>query len=230
MIEIIRELAAFVLRRPRVPTLVRFSTALDRHKYRWRIRQRIGSSVDAFAVLNIHRISIDAPALIVWDEVRRWGPESTCWPGRIAKLQPRDGRDDVMEVFLFGRRSLFGLPRHLLGFDIVPLITMELERRQERPGALDPDNGRFLLYRCVGGYPIGLFCMYVRSSIPSEEERERAQLFFVVAFDFYGRPHWSRSGPIRWIWERIHNRVTGNVLNRFKSECEADFASVQAGA
>ena len=196
-----------------MPTLIRFSPGWDRGQYHDRIRQRLGSSVDRFAVLNIHRIGIDAPAILVWEEVLRWGPDSRCWPGRIAPVDRRRGDDDVVDVFLFGR----------------PLFTMQLERRQDRPGALDPDNARFLLYRCVGGYPIGLFSLYVRSSIASEGERERTQLFFVVAFDFYGRPRWSRAGPVRWIWERIHNRVTGNVLNRFKAECEADFAAVQAG-
>ncbi len=227
---LVRDVGVYIARRPPIPTLVRFPTASDRERYRDRIRQRLGSPVDRFAVLNIHRIGIDAPALLVWDEILRWEPGSRCWPGRIARVERRTDAE-LVDVFLLGQQnSFFGLPRRILGLDVVPLFTMQLERRQDRPGALDPDNARFLLYRCVGGYPLGLFAMYVRSSISSEGERERTQLFFVVAFDFYGRPHWSQTGSVQWIWERIHNRVTGNVLNRFKAECEADFASIQAGA
>jgi hypothetical protein len=223
------ELTAYFLRRPKLPTLVRFSSQSDRDNYHARIRQRLGSPVDRFAVLNIHRIGIEAPALLVWGETLKWGPGTTCWPARIAPVE-RTRRDGYFQVFVLGRRnSLFGLRNGFLGLDFIPLFTMELERRQDSPGPLDPDNGRFLLYRCIGGYPIGLFSIYVRSAIPSEGERERTQLFFVVAFDFYGRPHWSRAGPARWLWERVHNRVTGNILNRFKEECEAEFARVQAG-
>lgn len=226
----IQDFLDYFVHRPGVPTLVGFSSGLDRDTYRDRIRQRLGSSVDRFAVLNIHRIGIDAPALLVWGETLKWGPGSGCWPDRIVRVERRDDGGSVVEMFLFGqRKSFFGLPHKVLGLELVPLFTMRLERLQDRPGPLDPDNARFLLYRCVGGYPIGLFSIYVRSGIPSESERERTQIFFVVAFDFYGRPHWSHAGPVRWIWERVHNRVTANILNRFKAECEAEFARVQAG-
>lgn len=181
--------------------------------------------------MNIHRIGVDAPALLVWNETLKWGPGTGCWPAAISPVERRPGSDTEFDVFLLGRKnSLFGIRKRFLGFDIIPLFTMQLERRQDRPGALDPDNARFLLYRCVGGYPIGLFSIYVRSAIHSEGERARTQVFFVVAFDFYGRPHWARTGPVRWLWERIHNRVTANVLNAFKEQCETEFARVQQGA
>lgn len=207
------EFADYFLRRPTESTLIPFRVAADRDRYHARIRQRVGSSVDRYAVLNIHRIGIRAPALFVWQRTLDWGPSSECWPFHIAPVQRRGTSNDVFDVCLF----------HL------PLFTMKLERRQDTPGALDSDNPRFLLYRCVGGYPMGLFCIYVRSGIPSEGEREATQVFFVVAFDFYGRAHWSRRGPLRWLWERVHNRVTGNVLNRFKNWCEVEFAEFQAG-
>jgi hypothetical protein len=148
----------------------------------------------------------------------------------IAPVERHAGSDDYIEMFLLGRKKhLPGFPDGLFGYHFNPLFRMKIERRQDTPGALAPDNARFLLYRCVGGYPIGLFSIYVRSAIASEGERERTQFFFVVAFDFYGRPQWSRVSPIRWSWEWIHNRVTGNVLNRFKEECEAEFTALQAG-
>jgi hypothetical protein len=31
------------------------------------------------------------------------------------------------------------------------------------------------------------------------------------------------------VWEMIHNRVTNNILNRFRHLCEAKFQSVVAG-
>lgn len=222
------EFATYFLRRPPIPTLVRSARWADRARYHSRILQRLGSSVDRFAVLNIHRIGIEAPPLLVWEEVLRWGPDSNCWPGRIAPVLRRPEDQDVFQIYLLGRTHRQGLPRRDVAG--LPLIKMRLERRQDCPGTMDVDNARFVLYRCVGGYPIGLFSIYVRSAIVAEGERERTQLFFVVAFDFYGRPHWSRSGPVRWVWERIHNRVTGNVLHRFKEECETEFARIQAGS
>ena len=220
----------YFLRRPPVPTLIRLPTEAERGKYRARILQRLRASVDRFSILNIHRIGIDAPPLLVWERTRAWGSDSNCWPTRIVPIERPASLEDSLELCLFGRkRPLPGLPNGVFGLDIIPLFRMQLERQQDTPSALDADNARFMLYRCVGGYPIGLFSIYVRSPIASEGEREPTQFFFVVAFDFYGHPQWSRMAPIRWAWEHLHNRVTGNVLNRFKTECEAEFGRIQAG-
>lgn len=227
---ILRDAGEFLVKSPATPTLIRFASESDRDRYHARILQRLGKSVDQYGVLNIHRIGIDAPALLVWAEALRWGPESTYWPAIMTPMERTTGSGGPFELFLFGwRRPIPGLRHGLFGFEFVPLLRMDFEKRQDTPGNLDPDNARFLLYRGVAGYPIGLFSLYVRSAIAAEGEREATQVFFVVAFDFYGRPDWSRRGPIRWIWERIHNRVTANVLNRFKEECERTFASIQAG-
>ena len=83
------------------------------------------------------------------------------------------------------------------------------------------DNARFALYECSGGYPIGVYFQYVRSPIESQGEVERAQLIFAVSFDFYGKQKWPSF--VAKLWEAIHNRVTANVLNRFKRLCEAEF-------
>jgi hypothetical protein len=225
------EFVTYFVRRAPIPTLVPSSSLTERDSVEARVRQRIGLGVERFAILNIHRIGIEAPALLVWEKSLDWGPASTYWPMRIAPMERPDGSPRSLEVFLFGRKKpLPVLGEEVFGLDFMPLFRMELLAQQDTPGIFDPDNGRYLLYRCVGGYPIGLFSLYVRSGIPSEGERERTHFFFVVAFDFYGRPHWSRSGPVRWTWERIHNRVTSNVLNLFKRECEEEFAARQRGA
>jgi hypothetical protein len=220
----------YFLKAPPVPTLVDLPTEAERGNYRARILQRLRARVDRFSILNIHRIGIEAPPVLVWERTRAWGSDSKCWPSCIVPITRVPDSEDSFELCLFGRkRPLPGFSRGLFGLDFIPLFRMQLERRQDTPSALDADNARFLLYRCVGGYPIGLFSIYVRSPIASEGEREPTQFFFVVAFDFYGRPQWSRMTLVRWAWERLHNRVTGNVLNRFKRECETEFAKIQAG-
>ena len=92
------------------------------------------------------------------------------------------------------------------------------------------DNARYLLYDCSGGYPIGIFSMYVRSSIAEQHEVEPTQLFLVVGFNFYGRENWSRKRIINRTWEGVHNRVTANVMNRFKQLCEWRFEKIRSNS
>ena len=68
------------------------------------------------------------------------------------------------------------------------------------------DNARFLLYECSGGYPIGIFTIYVRSSIANQQETEQSQLFMMVGFNFYGKENWSKANLFNRIWESIHDR------------------------
>jgi hypothetical protein len=71
--------------------------------------------------------------------------------------------------------------------------------------------------------------MYARSSIQSQQEQEPTQLFMVVSFDFFGRNRWpALLLPVRLLWTAIHDRVTANVLNRFKQLCEWRFSKLQA--
>ena len=59
--------------------------------------------------------------------------------------------------------------------------------------------------------------MYVRSSIAGMGEVAQSQLIFAVGFNFYGNEEWQKHRKwVNIIWERIHNRVTANVLNRIK--------------
>jgi len=71
--------------------------------------------------------------------------------------------------------------------------------------------------------------MFTRSSIDSLAETEKAQLFMMVGFDFYGKqPSWG-SRVVSPIWEAVHNRVTANIMNRFKQYCEWRFHRVSEG-
>ena len=97
------------------------------------------------------------------------------------------------------------------------------------PDDTSSDNARFLLYKTSGGYPIGIFSMYVRSSIEQQHEAHQSQLFLVVGFNFYGHQNWSNRKIINRFWEAIHDRVSSNVLNRFKQFCEWRFEKIKLG-
>jgi hypothetical protein len=97
------DLLTYFVQRPPVPTLVRFSNPVQRDDYLARIRQRVGLGVERFAILNVHRIGIDAPLMLVWQKSLEWGPDSTYWPMRIAPMERPDGSNHWLEVYLFGR-------------------------------------------------------------------------------------------------------------------------------
>jgi len=71
--------------------------------------------------------------------------------------------------------------------------------------------------------------MYVRSSIADMGEKEQAQLFFSVGFNFYGKEYHSNWSFVNRIWEAVHNRVTANVLNRIKQLSEWRIEKIEAG-
>jgi hypothetical protein len=220
----------FLVHRPAIPTLVRYSSPEERADYGRRILQRIGTEVREYRVLNIHRIGVAAPARLVFEELRRWSVIETCWPRHLAALERVDGSIACVRVFLLDRReTLFGLRSGFLGLDFIPLFRLDLLKLQDSPSPVDVDNARFLLYACRGGYPIGILAIYVRSSIAGQGEAEQSQVFFVVSFDFYGRKHWPGVPLVTPIWEWIHNRATANILNRFKDLCEARFRRIREG-
>jgi hypothetical protein len=220
----------FLLRRPVISTLIDSSSETAREKYSQRIKQRLGVSVKDYAILNIHRIGIEAPAAYVFEELLEWNEVARCWPGHIAKLERIEGGLEHIDVLLFGRRKpLLGLKSKLFGLNVAPLFRMEVIKRQVAPSPSDVDNARYLLYKCRGGYPIGIFSLYVRSSIAQDGETEETQVFMVVGFNFYGRKDWPRTHIINRVWELIHNRVTSNVLNRLKRLCEVRMQESAAG-
>jgi hypothetical protein len=210
------------LNKPKKPTQIKLETEEDRENYNKRIIQRFGIDTEKFSILNIHKIGVEAPPSYVFDELLRWNGDSSCWPNHIAKIDLVNNKLENIRVLLFGKEKYpFGFKKSFLGLKLLPLFNMNAIRIKRVPDAFDFDNARYLLYECSGGYPIGIFFMYVRSSIPDLGEKELSQLFLTVGFNFYGkedRP--SRLRIVDWVWQVIHNRVTSNVVTRIKQLAE----------
>jgi len=223
------DLKYYLFYRPRIPTRVAIDSPETRREFEARIMQRIGIRVERFTVLNIHRIGIEAPASLVFEELTRWGADAQFWPNHLAAVERREDSLAHMRVLLLGMNELpFGLGEKVFGLRVVPLFRLHALRIQRNP-VVDQDNARYLLYESGGGYPIGFLALYVRSRIPTQGERAMSQLFFVVGFNFYGRRDWAQARPLRRLWEVVHDRVTANVLNRFKRISEAHFETLRGG-
>ena len=207
----------FILNKPPVDSWVKIDTAETREDFDRRILQRTGYETENFHLLNIHKISIDCPVEYVFEEILRWNWKSDCWPNHIARFVRRNGEKNNVSVYLF---RPFTTKKRAWGFR---LFNLRLIKKQEEPLQYHPDNARYLMYESSGGYPIGLFSIYARNSVTEMNESGMTQLFFVVGFDFFGRKFITKIKFIRAIWEGIHNRVTANILNRFKQLCEATF-------
>jgi len=222
------DLYHYFLQKPENETLITFESASERVDFSHRILQRLGIGVDQYDVLNIHKIGIDVPGRYIFEELLGWDGDSVYWPNRLATVKRRDGVLDHIEIFLFGRDRVLSFGRlQIDGLKLPPLFVMDKLRFSTSPSTSDMDNARSLLYECSGGYPIGIFAMYVRSSIAEQNEREVSQLFFTVAFDFFGKQNWFNSHLLNNIWENIHNRATTNILNRIKNICEYKFGNIQ---
>jgi hypothetical protein len=213
---IVSDIRFFILHKPAVRTLIRFSNSAEREDYSHRIMQRTGIDVTQYSVLNIHRIGIEVPVRYVFEELLSWDGDSTCWPNHIATVDRLDGQLEKIQIFLLGLKKF------------KPLFNLNAIKFQHLPGLSD-DNARYLLFESSGGYPIGIFAMYVRSSIAEHNELEQTQLFFAVGFNFYGKVHRSNLSIVNKIWEKIHNRVTANILNKLKKLCEWRFQRLQDG-
>lgn len=220
----------FLLNKPKQATFIKFKTFQDRLNFRHRILQRIGMDASKYEVLNVHKIGINAPANYIFEELLSWNGDSTCWPNHIAKVDRINDRIENIQILPFGLDKYpFGIKNGIFGLDFIPLFKLNARKIQAVPDSLEADNARYLLYDCSGGYPIGFFTMYVRSSIADLNEKEQSQLFFGVGFDFFGRKNWTEKNILLRIWAMIHNRVTRNVMNRFKQLCEWRFEKIQAG-
>jgi len=219
---LLTDLRYFLLQRPKIPTRVEFRTAAKRNEYQDRILQRLGIDVAEYSVLNIHKIGINAPVVHVFGELLGWNGDATCWPNHIAQVELADGRLEHIDIFLFGIHKCLGLK-------FMPLFNLKLRRIQTQPAPSEVDNARFLLFESTGGYPIGFFTLYARSPIATEGEENRTQFFMVVGFNFYGMESRPRVGVVDGVWESIHNRVTSNIMNRFKQLCEWKFRRLQEG-
>ena len=219
----------FFFRRPCIDTLVRFQSEEERSELSQRILQRIGVDVDQYSVLNIHRIGIGAPVGLVHEQVRQWDGRSACWPDHVATVESIDADRTHIKIRFLGR-LMHRLPTKLWESGIGTLFEMKAIAFKHQPDPIDPDNARYLLYSCGGGYPIGVFCIYARSPITSVRETEPTQLFFAVGFDFFGRKPRFGTAWVGKIWEKIHNRVTSNILCKFRQTCEREFVRIQDGA
>ena len=216
---IFTDIRYFILTKPGINSFVRFQSFDERENFTRRILQRTGLWTGNFEMLNIHKISIDVPASYVFDEIMKWNGDSSCWPNHIANVSVMDNNLEMILVYLFKPVRVL---KKTLGYR---LFNLKIEQVNKVPFPYDNDNARYLLYECNGGYPIGIFSIYVRSSIPELKEKGMSQLFFVVGFNFYGSRSLSNIKFIQKIWQGIHNRVTGNVANRFKQLCEYRFES-----
>lgn len=232
------DLGTYFLSRPAIPTRIEFPSQHEREDYSQRILQRIGVNVSGYTVLNIHRIGVEAAVTYVFDELSAWEGRPRCWPNWIATLDPDHGGSaghgetpspgssmdlpDHLDVRLFGGlQRVHRVMRRLFGPRCGRLFRLTLRQIQSAPDPANFDNARYLVFDCRGGYPIGIMAVYVRSPIAGLGEREQSQVFMAVGFNFYGRRNWPRLGIVKRAWEAIHNRVTANVLNEFKLDCES---------
>lgn len=219
----------FLLNKPHKQTLIEFKSEENRKEYNQRILQRIRINVDKNFVLNIHKIGVEAPVGYIFNELLNWNGDSTCWPNHVAKVERTNGKIENIEILPFGfKKYPFGLKKSFLGLNLIPLFRLSSIRIKRMPDAFDFDNARYLLYDCSGGYPIGIFAMYVRSSIEQLGETAQSQLIFAVSFNFYGKEK-EANLLVNRIWESIHNRVTSNVLNRVKQLSEWRLDKIQNG-
>jgi hypothetical protein len=208
---------------PKIKTLIKYSSPSERESVSQRILQRLDVDVTKYRVLNIHKIGIDVPTRHVFEELLHWDGKSDYWPNQVARIKRINGNLEKILIYILGLEKItlkwFGSRE----IKLTPLFNMSALKFQHTPPDSDADNARYLLYECSGGYPIGIFTLYVRSSIVEQNETEKAQLFIMVAFNFYGKKMWFYNYILNWIWEKIHNRATVNILNRIKMIFENKF-------
>jgi hypothetical protein len=217
----------FLVKPPDYNTFIKFENTAEQKDYCQRILHRLNVRVNDFTVLNIHKIGIHAPGKYVFEELLTWDNNSIYWPNKLARVKRIDGSLDNVQIYLFGLENIFSSKRlNLQGVHLPHLFKLEKRQFNFTPHTSDFDNARSLLYDCGGGYPIGIFSLYVRSSINEQNEKEMTQLFFTTAFDFFGLKQNRYIKFIKSFWEKIHNRVTANVLHRIKLICETKFDSI----
>jgi len=226
---LLTDIRYFLLHKPEKSTLIKYKTVEERDDYNLRMMQRTGIDPNKYSVLNIHKIGVEAPVSYIFNELLQWNGDSTCWPNYIAKVDRIENDLKRIQIQPFGwKKYPFRFMKSFFGFKIIPLFLLNAIQVKQVPDSFDFDNARYLLYKCSGGYPIGIYVMYVRSSIPSMGEVAQSQLIFAVGFNFYGNENWQdRRKLVNRIWESVHNRVTSNVLNRVKQLGEWRIDTIQ---
>lgn len=221
------DIRIFLLNKPKKQTLIKFDSEEKRQEYNQRVMQRVGIDVNKNTILNIHQIGVEAPVGYVFNELLNWNGDSTCWPNHVAKVERVGNKIEEIRILPFGwSKYPLSFMKSFFGMHLIPLFYLNSIRIKRVPDAFDFDNARYLLYRSSGGYPIGIFTMYVRSSIEEIGETAHTQLVFAVSFNFYGKEKTTNKWVNR-IWESIHNRVTSNVLNRIKQLSEWRIEKIQ---
>lgn len=218
------DLRFFFINTPKIKTLLEHKSPEEKESISQRIAQRIGMSVNEYSVLNIHKIGIDVPVKYVFEELLLWDGDSNYWPNHLARVKRINGSLEKILIYTLGIEKINPLGLLMKDVKVKPLFNMSALKFQYSTPVSDTDNARYLLYTCSGGYPIGIFAIYVRSSIAEQSELEKTQLFSLVAFNFYGRKNWFYNNVINPVWEKIHNRATSNILNRMKVEFERKFS------
>ena len=177
----------FLIKPPHIRTSIKFDNPTALQDYSLRILHRLNVRVDDYTVLNIHKIGINVPGKYVFEELLTWDKNSMYWPNKIARVKRCDGSLDRIQLYLLGIEKIFAIKHfQFRGLKLPYLFRLERRQFNYTPHTSDFDNARSLLYDCKGGYPIGIFSLYVRSSINEQNEKEMAQLFFIVAFDTVG--------------------------------------------
>ncbi len=219
---ILTDIRYFFIHKPEQPTLVTFDSQEERFDYSQRIMERLGVDTQQYSVLNINKIGIDAPVSQIFNELWRFRGNPSCWPNHIAKVDRIDNNLEHVRILPFGwKRYPFKFMKSFLGLPIIPLFLLNAIEIKSVPDHKDLDNARYFLYKCSGGYPIGILAIYIRSSLPEMGETGRSQLIFGVGFNFFGKHNWQdRRKLVSHVWEWVHNRVTANVLNRIKQLSE----------
>jgi hypothetical protein len=149
---ILHDLRIFLARRATIPTLMEASDPDTREDYIQRMRQRLGISVAGYGVLNVHRIGIEAPGKLVFEELLTWHDASTWWPNHLASVHRVEDGIERIRMLLFGTWG-----------SSIPLFRLNAIRLQRDPGLADLDNARYVLYETSGGYPVGVFAIFVRA-------------------------------------------------------------------
>lgn len=221
---ILKDIGCFIFHKPNFKTLIDFNSFSERQNYSYRIAQRLNIKATKYKVLNIHKIGVNVPAKYVFEELIKWDENSTCWPNKIARIVKRNNSVRHLEVYLFGLNKFpkwFKNSKLVKG--LVPLFQLNAITIKKSPDLVESDNARYMLYKTSGGYPIGFFTMYVRSSVAYQQEKEQSQLFLIVGFNFYGKKDWPKIKLVNKIWESLHNRVTANILEKLKQLSEWRF-------
>jgi len=226
---IITDILYFFLHKPKYPTFIKFNSLEERHNYNHRVIQRIGIDTNQFSVLNINKISVEAPVSHIFNELLHFNGNPACWPNHIAKVDRIKNNMKKIRILPFGwKKYPFKFMKSFFGLPLIPLFLLKAIRIKNVPDNFDFDNARYLLFKCSGGYPIGILAIYVRSSIPELGETGKSQLIFGVGFNFFGNKKWQEKRKlVGLIWEWVHNRVTANVLSRMKQLSEWRIETIQ---